>query len=1078
MQPPRLDSRTRSDILAQALTLAGRNPPPGWAGYVPAWQPPDGAPDAALRLLQSFARLAEVLIERLNQMPQQHLLAFLDFAGVERFAGAAAEVPVTFLLAKKAALGATVPARTQVATTQTKTTDARVFETRRDFFASRAALERVVVLHPATDRALVLTPPAVPPTAASLSDGAPVALMDGAEPALRDIGHVLHLASEQLFARKDASGFSLTFTIASGELPAELTWQRWDGKAKAWVDLAAPARDVPAAGQLRLTFTPFAPVDKVAVGGVEDYWIAARFTGVLPAVAPPLIVTDLTGTLLPGALPARILDGAFHNATPVDFTKPFAPFGERPAYADAFLLGSALAFSPGNQSVTLTFDIRPYLATALREQFAHAPAMTVTTQGRWEYLDEAGDWRLLANFEHRFVITPVVGSTTGQVTVASSSVTPASGAGEGLFIGASDGDVLTQVVFPSFPSTIGTHRLHKVESRWIRLLLTSERPYGHDGVLVTYPPPAPPAYPIPPRFVGPLFIPPRVESVAVGFVPRPTAIRLDRIRTLDNFTWRDHDPAAPSMRPFGPPSRHELGARLVFGPEPALYCGFDRALERDAYISLFVDLAGPPSSFDAPLESGEPVVAWEYWSASGWRTLDATDETLHLTTSGTVAFVAPADAELVALFPQPEPDGPGDAGPRAWLRARLAAGRYDHPPRLRGVYLNTVMAESRSTFDEVLLGSSNGEPGQTLDVVKGPLLAGAVWVRETERPTVAEVKELEDEHREGDEAAGEPAPLPVIVLVDPADPTGEVWVRWFRVPNLRLSGARSRHYLQDSIASRVRFGDGVRGLIPVAGRDNLVLRGVRVGGGGRHVDAAPLSVKEMKSSLPFVDKVFNVQAATAGAPPWTDAQFVEFGPQAIKTRGRAVTREDHEWMIRQRFSDVARVRCLPVTAPAAGGTLQFRPGAVTALIVPWSTEARPQPSAGLVRQVRRYLASVVLSSIASDVHVKGPDYQAVDVEAVLAPTRPELAIVVARKAQVALDDFLHPLTGGETGAGYGFGRPVFLSEVHAVLERIDEVDHVVTARFVAAPTASVFATDPNRLASSGTHRISVVTGAP
>jgi predicted phage baseplate assembly protein len=250
------------------------------------------------------------------------------------------------------------------------------------------------------------------------------------------------------------------------------------------------------------------------------------------------------------------------------------------------------------------------------------------------------------------------------------------------------------------------------------------------------------------------------------------------------------------------------------------------------------------------------------------------------------------------------------------------------------------------------------------------------------------------------------------------------------------------------------------------------MRGLQTGGGASaNSEAGPLSVKELKSSLPFIDKVFNVQSASAGASPWTIEQFEAFGPQSIKNRGRAVTREDYEWMIRQQFSDVARVRCLPVTEPGPGGTLQFKAGGVTALIVPFSGEPRPQPAQGLMRKVREYLTHVVLSNITTDVHVKGPDYHAVDIETVLVPTHPEYAMVVARKAQSALDAFLHPLTGGEDRKGYGFGRPVFLSEAQAVLERIEEVDHVVSARFVSAPDADVFSISENRLASPGVHRI-------
>ena len=1071
MKPPLLDKRTRAEVLAQALTLAGRNPPIGWTGYVPDWAPPADEPDPGQRLLESFARLAEVLIERLNTMPQTNFLSFLDFAGVERFPGAPAEVPVTFTVSKRAPLGGIVPARTQVATTQTKNADARVFETRRAFFASRARIDSLVAVHPTSDRFSIVPVPVVPPTSASLSETSPVSLLTDTEATLRDVDHILFIASEQLFGRKDVADVHVIITLSAGSFPTGVVWRRYDKKAGTWVNLVAPTADTSVAGQVTLTFTGFTGFDKVKVGGVEDFWIAAHFTGAIAAISTPPAVTIVSGTVTPSALPGSLLDAAFYNAAPLDTSKPFSPFGQRPAYADALYLGSKLAFSPTNDSVTLTFTIRPYVNATLAQQFAWAPTMSVTTKAKWQYLNANGDWIDLRSFEHRFDVAPVLPVTpTGSVTVTPVSVTPASGAGEGVFIGTGSGDTSAQVVLTGFPSTIGLHEVNGVESYWLRVLLTSENPYGQDGVLTSVGGTT--------RFVGPLFIPPRIEGVSIAFTPRTTPIPIARIKALNDFELRDYTGAAGPIRPFIDLSRREVDGAPAFGAMPALYCGFDRQLEPGAYISLFFDLAGPASSLTSPLESGQPKVAWEYWSSAGWSTLDASNDTLDLTTSGTTAFVAPTDAVPAAFFVQSDQEGKPDPAPRWWLRARLASGHFDHPPSVRGVYLNTVLAENRSTFPEILIGSSNGEPDQTFALVKGPVLAGDLWVRETETPTLDERLELDAEHAsDAAEVIGstEEANRSNVISAGDGAAADEVWVRWRRVPNFRLSGPRSRHYLLDSVAAIVRFGNGMRGLIPTVGRNNLVVRDLETGGGANvNREATPLAVKELKTSLPFIDKVFNVQAASAGASPWTIEQFEEFGPQSLKNRGRAVTREDYEWMIRQRFSDVARVRCLPVTEPGPGGVLQFKAGGITALIVPWSAEPRPQPSQGLMRKVQEYLAYVVLENIVADIHVKGPDYVAIGIEATLVPTRAEFALVVARKAQAAIDAFLHPLTGGEDGNGYGFGRPVFLSEVHAVLARIEEVDHVVSARFTTAPGADAFMIDGNVLPSSGVHAITVL----
>jgi hypothetical protein len=59
----------------------------------------------------------------------------------------------------------------------------------------------------------------------------------------------------------------------------------------------------------------------------------------------------------------------------------------------------------------------------------------------------------------------------------------------------------------------------------------------------------------------------------------------------------------------------------------------------------------------------------------------------------------------------------------------------------------------------------------------------------------------------------------------------------------------------------------------------------------------------------------------------------------------------------------------------------------------------------------------------------------------------------ARVQAAALDalfGYLHPLTGGPDGTGWGFGRPVHAGEVFALLQAVDGVDVVEEARLFGA----------------------------
>lgn len=1081
MKAPVLDKRTREQILAQALTLAGVHLPDadlagvdlsGWPGYVPDWAAAAGSTDPGVRLAELFARLAELLIDRLNGVPEANFLSFLEFTGVERFPGAPAEAPVTFLVSKRSPLGGIVPAGTQVATTQTEKADARVFETRRSFFATPARLESIVAVHPGAERYVDIPVPQIPPTATALETLEPTQVLTDAEPALRDVAHVLYLGSEALFGRKDAADVSITIDVAAGAFPdaADIVWRRFDKAAGGWVDLAPPTAAVTAT-DVTITFTGLSDVGKTVIDGVEDFWLAAHFTGTFDEAATPVMVAQATGTVAPPTEPLTQLDAAFHNTEPIDLSKPFFPFGRRPAYADAFYFASEVAFGPDVQSVTIAFRIRPYSTGNIATMYTGVPDTTVVTRAAWQFLDVDGRWQELAVVEHRFNIT-----TTASGTTVTSEWVPPTGenAAAATFIHGSPQAAVASVTRSGFEDRIGNLPVHGVMGHWMRVLLLSEHPYGNDGVLVDVITPDG----ITPRFIGPLFLPPVIEKVEhITYVPGTTAAPITNVKTLNGFAFSSHPAGSGAFEPYRSVARRELAGAPVYGPSPALYLAFDRPFPTGAFISLFFALAERDSQLSSPLESGNPNIAWEYWSeAGGWTGLHVVDDTLNLTTSGTAAFVAPGDAATLALFPQFEPTSVSTTTARWWLRARLASGRFDQAPALIGIYPNTTIAANRSTVAELLVGSSNGEPNQSFALVRAPVLGGDLWVRETERPTEQELRELEQEHATDRVIALTPAaPTPVVDIRSVAGEEPEIWVRWRRTPNFRLSGPRSRHYAMDGVAAVVGFGTGTRGLIPPVGRNNIVFRDFQTGGGSAaNLDAVPLAVKELKTSLSFIERVFNVQAAAAGASPWSIAQLGEFGPQMLKNRGRPVTIEDYEWMVRQRFSSVARVRCLPVRAPGPGGTLVFKAGGVTLVIVPWSSEPRPQPDQGLTRSVREFLAQTALTNIAADIHVKGPDYVAIDVEATLVATSPELVSVLVRQARAALDTFLHPLTGGEDGAGYGFGRAVFISEVQAVLERLDGVDHVLSAQFAAASGAEAFPVTGDRLASSGAHRITVV----
>ena len=129
------------------------------------------------------------------------------------------------------------------------------------------------------------------------------------------------------------------------------------------------------------------------------------------------------------------------------------------------------------------------------------------------------------------------------------------------------------------------------------------------------------------------------------------------------------------------------------------------------------------------------------------------------------------------------------------------------------------------------------------------------------------------------------------------------------------------------------------------------------------------------------------------------------------------------------------------TRNATGQTI---PGWVTLVIIPQSEEARPWPSFGLRQQVLAYIESRAPADIvaANQIYITGPDYVSIDVRATITPKLVSEAGVVEKRARQALEDFLHPLRGGPDRNGWAPGRDAYLSDVAAVLERVEGIDYV------------------------------------
>ncbi|MFG1804896.1 putative baseplate assembly protein [Streptomyces sp. NPDC049040] len=418
------------------------------------------------------------------------------------------------------------------------------------------------------------------------------------------------------------------------------------------------------------------------------------------------------------------------------------------------------------------------------------------------------------------------------------------------------------------------------------------------------------------------------------------------------------------------------------------------------------------------VDPDHPPLVWEARTAEGWSACE-------VETDGTGGFNRPGDV-LVHL-----PDAhiaAAEGGRRAgWLRARVLAPDgvrppYSGTPQLLSATAFTIGGTAPAAHAEKaaaeVVGRSEGVPGQSFTVSRAPVVTGR-------EPFTVETS------------------------------TAQGTQQWTEVEHFGGSGPGDRHIRIDRSTGEVAFGPAVRqgdgslrqyGAVPPHGATVRVLPYLT--GGGRRGNVAPGALKVLRSSIPYVGPPANRRAATGGVDGEDVANARQRGALALRTRQRAVTAEDYEYLARQAAPEISRVRCVAAeSGPEAG--------LVRVLLVPWAEDdgtgrlafeqlACPEE---LVTRVRDRLDRQRV--IGTRLVVEPPFYQGVTVVSTLRATASTSPALVQQAAATALYRHLNPLTGSG-GSGWPFGRAVQSGEVFAVLQLVPGVELVESVRLFPA----------------------------
>lgn len=1154
ISPPKIDERNQADLVAQLNSLLKY--------YVGEWK--DGTTlendRQAQTLIKIYARMMEIIIQRLNRVPEKNFLSFLELIGVELSSPKVAQAPLTFTMAAGAKQFGFIKAGTQVAAEQDETI---IFETEKDLMVILPKLVKAISLDPQNDRwhdhsPLFFNNPAR--TGEELFKGEEL------------IPHRLYLGHKKFFGGKEPLTVALQIELSQELIPdSSQKWEvKWycdrEGKRiplkpfginlqneadpgvtnllksgvirfpylcnisetilhgvetksqeiKDWknywlvaelatpisgisasrlpelknvtvgIEINTPAIQAPgtissqnlkvngaktgfkqiglkkgdriiAQSQIRIValdpdsdteltidraFEPdlpegtafaYTPCGTGTISNIDGDWylytpspdidnfkneiqtgqyiIAGGETRVIGNVDPVYKKFQLNSAFhwktpagtnfyyLPGP-PQLLLDAAFYNNNPLDITKDFWPFGERPRKLnDTFYIASKEVFSKTGAQVVMGVKLS-----------AAGGANPEGVALSWEFWDGKA-WNRFDNPRYNF------NDETMAFTVNDKTIT---------------------FKMPDNQLAI----VNGKEDYWLRVRIidggygspsqyyeqTADQP--HYLVIVKQTLEGPRKYKIidgePEELTAQertewivtqeTFQPPCIQEITLSYVMQSETGPPENMVTYNDFMYLDKSGTGRDLQtvfqPFTP----------VRDKQAALYLAFDQdigGLPVNLFFPLLAnnDGTGNPAS----ISTVPPVIAWEYWNGKNWASLSGEDETENLTRRERVEFLIPDNFRKQYRF----------ESELYWLRARLDKGAYQFPPKVWTICTNTVWAHHLSTVHDEILGSSNGKPNQTFKLHGTPVLPGQqIMVRE---PALSEAERAQILAEEGKDAIDE--------IKDSAGNIVELWVRWHEVDSFHFSESIHRHYLIDRNTGRITFGDALRGMIPLNGKNNIKCKFYQYGGGSKGNVKAGVITK-LRTTFPYIDSVTNPEAADGGFDQENLERALVRGPQTLKHKNRAVTYEDFEWLAKEASTKITKAKCLPVT----DANLQYRPGWVTVIIVPESDDPKPYPSQELIRTVEEYLfdrTSTYLAGYPSQIHLTGPGYIGIGVEVTVKYTSISAAKIVEGRIYDLLQKYFHPLHGGPEGRGWDFGRSVYISEIYAAIESVAGVDHIV-----------------------------------
>lgn len=648
---PKLDDRSYDEIRDEAIRNIVRHCP-DWTNH--------NASDPGITLIELFASMSEMLMYRLNRVPNKNYLAFLDMLGITGRLATPAKTRIAFKLSDGYELGEAVKSTVKINKNITIATDDDepiLFETENETKISNVKLNNLFSKVYDNDKKEHL----LVEHFKDFETGKGFIPFEVSEKSTNNA--MVYLYSDSLASLKDRSLVSVLFRIPTAidgfsyesekSFLKRLDWEYYTGEA--WKSLSIANSDLDLsnfdtsdANILSVTFDGNcesfrkSTLEDIVAG--EHYFIRAtlreskRWLNNFEVYEMSIASKSRVEGVIPEACNYRQL--------PLDLNNDFYPFGNRPKNdenikdAEYFYIKSKEAFSKRGAKVVLTMKHS-------QNRDYEMPRAYNDLKLSWHYYNDTDEWKRLE-----------VNDSTNNFTA--------------------NGTVEFTV-----PKDMAAVKIHGEPDYWIQCRIDAghygeeekrELINGEEKIISAH-----------------TLNPPKFSRIVIAY--NLAREDIESCNVYNNYTY--------NHKAFSRNQPEKLFDQEQSKEQSFNIC-FDSFISED-YLDLYFEVDESVVE-KRNLKSNERILEWQVLINESWKQIEIVDGTDELTRSGDIRLQLPKQDKLSKIHLN------GEDSNGMWVKAKVKSNALTKIPTIKNIRTNSVLAVQKESFTNEFMGKSIGLP--------------------------------------------------------------------------------------------------------------------------------------------------------------------------------------------------------------------------------------------------------------------------------------------------------------------------------------------------------------------------------